>query len=260
MTSSPNSVHLVGGVRVPMGGRVKSYTPLIVPGHGNYHHNHGNPNYEQRMRTSSSSPSVEKSQEFYAGAKFDFSPAVASLPTPPTQWTIPLLRSQSQPSSPSPVTTTNHHASSSGTKITTTRIDVNSLFLSPQVIKASSFPGNEMAKKSNEKIEREGRLETQKTKKTVSEKISQSRNRNWNEDLLKSEKKSAFTNTNTSTNITSKSTKNSTPKNQLKMESKSKPIHHYHHHRPIVQVIESKQTQMYPHLSEHLAGLLKVQG
>ncbi|CAG7715422.1 unnamed protein product [Allacma fusca] len=65
-----------------------------------------------------------KEIDYFAGAKFDCLPSVSSLPTPPSEWTIPVLRSQSQPSSP--VTTG-------------VRIDLNSLFLTPQVKKASAI-------------------------------------------------------------------------------------------------------------------------
>jgi hypothetical protein len=120
MTPSPNA-----SIRVPQGGtRVKSYTPLIVPGH---HHRYysdcrtGRPGggLERPDKLSSAgggSGGIMNGQDFYAGAKFDLSPEVASLPTPPSTWVIPLVRSQSQPNSP--ITTT--------TGII--RIDVNSLF------------------------------------------------------------------------------------------------------------------------------------
>jgi len=282
MTPSPNTVHLNAGGG---GVRVKSYTPLIVPGHKSQYHNN-----DQRMRTTSgsSSSSVEKSsQEFYAGAKFDFSPSVASLPTPPTTWTIPLIRSQSQPSSPVTTSMTNQQQQNGTSIITTKKIDVNSLFLTPQsnkIVKASSF---EMVKGSstvnNEKMfEKEQRLGTQRkmNKKTV-DKFSQSRNRNWNEkDTLKSNQKSATvttTNTSTTTIVSNNNTKNtSNTTTTIPTNKMNTPMNHhqqkqqqtYHHSsssssspRSVIQVVETKQKQMmYPQLTEHLRGLLKVQG
>jgi hypothetical protein len=277
MTPSPNTVHLNAGGG---GVRVKSYTPLIVPGHKSQYH-------DQRMRTTSGSSSMEKSsQEFYAGAKFDFSPSVASLPTPPTNWTIPLIRSQSQPSSPVTTSMTNNHHQQqlNGSSIITKKIDVNSLFLTPQsnkVVKASSFEMvNGSSTVNNEKMfEKEQRLETQnKMKKKTVDKFSQSRNRNWNEkDALKSNQKSAtVTTTTVYNNSNTKNTSNATTTTTIPNNKMNTPKNYHHHQqqqqkyyhsssssspRSVIQVVETKQKQMmYPQLTEHLRGLLKVQG
>jgi len=66
--------------------------------------------------------------DYFAGAKFDCLPCISTLPTPPEEWTIPVMRSQSQPASP---------------VNSAVRIDVGSLFHTPQVLKSSSYAGKD---------------------------------------------------------------------------------------------------------------------
>jgi hypothetical protein len=244
MTPSPN---YPAPMRIPKG-RVKSYTPPIVPGH---HHHQG---YNSSKPSSAVAVEREKPKEidYFAGAKFDCLPSVSSLPTPPPEWTIPVLRSQSQPSSPVTTTTVG------------VRIDVNSLFLTPQqVIKSASFPKLESSGiTSNSIMMNKKRAEVSNFSKNVAldkkyqQQQQQQMSKKRDNHYQKEDKKSSYsilTKNNSSDDYKSFSAVTS-PKLTSTEQSKPLDITATHLGAP------NQRKQMYPHLTEHLRGLLKVQG
>lgn len=234
MTPSPN---YPAPMRIPKG-RVKSYTPPIVPGH----HHQG-----QNIKLSAVEREKPKEIDYFAGAKFDCLPSVSSLPTPPPEWTIPVLRSQSQPSSP--VTTT-----------VGIRIDVNSLFLTPQqVIKSSSFPGNGSNGIAGSMMSKRPEMSNFSfSKPAVDKKYEQQVTKNRNSYNQKEDKKSSY----------SMLKKNSSDEHKISSAMRSPQLKSTEplSNKPLDITTAthlgspSQRKQLYPHLTEHLRGLLKVQG
>ena len=246
MTPSPKTQ---APVRIAQG-RVKSNTPPIVPGHHHYYNPNSHNNGYGRRSAVESVKEKPKEIDYFAGAKFDCLPSVSSLPTPPVEWTVPVLRSQSQPSSP--VTTG-------------VRIDVSSLFLTPQVNKVSHLHDlknestNDTAKHSIKQSENKTKkmmfdeIDTQRAKTVHHEKkVTTTSSSRKQEDT----KKNGHHQHSKQNNKYSKHDRSAAaaPKSSSKVESKpidivSSPHHGTYHHK-----------QMYPHLTESLRCLLKVQG
>lgn len=120
------------------------------------------------QRPSSSTPTTgTPGKFFYAGARFETHPSSVVLPSPPTHWTTPIQRSQSQPSTPTIKSVPNGNC---------VPIDLASLFGSPAskpVTMAKSFPGELMMKALDKKVESDSSDEelkeilSQGTKKAV---------------------------------------------------------------------------------------------
>jgi len=100
---------------------------------------------QRKLSTSATPPSLKSS--YYAGARFETTPSLQSLPTPPIRWTMssPVLRSQSMPSSP--ITT----SMGTTTKVVTTlgigelqqqKTPTKEIKTPAPVFKSASFPGD----------------------------------------------------------------------------------------------------------------------
>ncbi|CAL8138308.1 unnamed protein product [Orchesella dallaii] len=91
---------------------------------------------EAKPRTASPvMPGSKPKEHFYAGARFETHPSHLGLPVPPSHWTAPLQRSQSQPSSPVPTSLPQKGFS----------VDLATLFgHSESSFKSASFPGERL--------------------------------------------------------------------------------------------------------------------
>jgi len=244
MTPSPKT-----HVRMTQG-RVKSNTPPIVPGHTN--NNYSGHYYGRKSAAVDVKEKQPKEMDYFAGAKFDCLPSVSSLPTPPVEWTIPVLRSQSQPSSP--VTTT-----TGGSGV---RIDLSSLFSTPQPmnkVSQSEFEPtvghHQYYREQNKKNVDE--IDTHNCK-TVEKKVTSStKNGTRRKDESKGHHYHAKQN-NSKYSKPDKSSAASAPliKSSPKIQE-SKPINIA---TTFAVAGAYEQKQMYPHLTESLKCLLKVQG
>lgn len=109
--------------------RQKSFSPPTL---------HPMPTGEGNSRTASPVlPGSKMKEHFYAGARFETHPSHIGLPVPPSHWTAPLQRSQSQPSSPVPVSVPQKGIS----------VDLATLFgysSTDTALKSASFPGERM--------------------------------------------------------------------------------------------------------------------
>jgi hypothetical protein len=134
-------------------------------------------------QTSSPKPILQAGKPFYAGAKFESHPSHMVLPTPPSHWTAPLQRSQSQPSSPT--------LKSMQKGVESVAIDLNSLFGSPNHGSvAKSFPGERMMQaliraeeKKKDAKQALGSKEVSSDEESVNETVSDGENK----DVVKKE-------------------------------------------------------------------------
>jgi len=107
--------------------RQKSYTPPTL--------HPMTPSGEVKSRTVSPVQPGNKAKDFYAGARFETHPSHVSLPVPPSHWTAPIQRSQSQPASPVPTSLPQKGVS----------VDIATLFgHSDSALKSASFPGDRL--------------------------------------------------------------------------------------------------------------------
>jgi len=109
--------------------RQKSFSPPTL---------HPIPSRDAKPRTNSPLQPGSKSKDkehFYAGARFETHPSHVGLPVPPSHWTAPIQRSQSQPTSPVPTSLPQKGVS----------VDLATLFgNSDSVLKSASFPGERL--------------------------------------------------------------------------------------------------------------------